>query len=70
MIIKIKQAGKFIDVDVSREECRNYKCFSPHRFTHQNETIDKNTNTWQDKNYSCSHRNYHGCPDNPTNATK
>lgn len=57
--------GINIKVDVSREECRYFQCLSPHKFQHYGKTIDGKSNNSQDKHYSCSHRNYHGCPDNP-----
>ena len=65
MLIKIKYYGKRIQVDVSQKECVYYQCFSPHKYTHYGQTIDGKSNNNQDKGYSCSHRNYHGCPDNP-----
>ena len=65
MIIRIKQGNKYIDVDVSNSNCHKYKCFSPHKYTHTGQTIDGKQNNRTDKYYSCSHRNYHGCPDSP-----
>ena len=67
MFIKIKQNKKYIKVDVSREECRNFQCFSPHQYTHMGQTIDGLSNNWRETDYSCSHRNYHGCPEKPKN---
>jgi len=66
MLITIKNSeGKKIKVDVSRAECKDFQCLSPHRYTHTGQTIDNKNNDWQDKEFSCSHRNYHGCPDFP-----
>ncbi len=65
MNVRIKRNGKFIVVDVSREECKNFECFSPHRYQHFGQTIDGKSNNYTDKNYTCSHRNYNGCPDKP-----
>lgn len=69
MFIKIKKNKKYIKIDVSREECKNFQCFSPHKYTHHRTTIDGKSNNWQDEEYSCSHRNYHGCPDIPKRKT-
>jgi len=66
MKIKTKYWDKLIEVDVSNKLCPDYSCFSPQKFTHQNKTIDGGTSTYQDNFYSCSHRNYHGCPDKLT----
>ncbi len=59
----VKSNGK--KVDVSREECVKFCCFSPHKYTHRRQTIDGKANNWQNKKYSCSHRDFHGCPDEP-----
>jgi len=61
MIIKHKK----IKCDVSKEHCYKLTCYSPHKYTHYSTTIDNKNTSNQDKYYSCSHRNYHGCPDNP-----
>jgi len=65
MDIVYKVNGKYIICDVSKEECKNFKCFSPHKYIHQQKSIDGKDSSRQDKYYSCSHRNYHGCPKNP-----
>lgn len=65
MLIKIKRNKKTIVVDVSSKDCYKYRCFSPHKYTHYGKTINGTENNYQDDYYSCSHRNYHGCPDNP-----
>lgn len=65
MIIRIKQGNKYINVHVSSINCSKYTCFSPHKYQHKNKTIDRKSNNWQDNYFSCSHRNYHGCPDKP-----
>ena len=65
MFVKIKQNDKTIQVEVNRRECINYWCFSPHRFWHLMRAIDGADNSYQDDHYSCSYRNYHGCPDHP-----
>jgi hypothetical protein len=62
MKIKIKKENKIIEVEVLRKECQKYKCFSPQYWITQ--SIDYN-HTQVDKYYSCSNRNYHGCPDKP-----
>lgn len=61
---------KKMKVDVSSVECPNYVCFSPHRYWHEGRTIDGKNNACQDKHYSCSHRNYHGCPENRVRKTE
>jgi len=66
MIISVKnQEGKKIKVAVSQKECGSFQCFSPHKYQHRsyNETEGSMTNS--DNHYSCSHRNYHGCPESP-----
>ncbi len=65
MKIKYKLGNKIIIVDVKNDNCKKYKCFSPHKYTHQQRTIDGKPNNWTDRHYSCSYRNYHGCPDKP-----
>jgi len=65
MIIKVKHDGKFIKVSVSYPDCPEYQCFSPHKYEHKGTTIDEKQNNWTDKNYSCSYKNYNGCPDKP-----
>jgi len=66
MVIVIKNiSGKKIKVDVSQKECKNFQCLSPHKYQHYGTTIDGKSNNTQDTFYSCSHRNYHGCPDEP-----
>lgn len=63
MEIKIKRLGKYIKCEVADELCRKKSCLSPHKFTHINKSIDGVHTTWQDNFYSCSVRNYRGCPD-------
>ena len=65
MIITIKIENKKQDCDVANVDCINKKCFAPHRYIHQNRSIDGGSVTHQDKGFSCATRNYHGCPDNP-----
>ena len=65
MFIRIKKNQKTILVDVSGSDCYRYRCFSPHKYTHYGKTMDNKENIHQDDYYSCSHRNYHGCPDKP-----
>ena len=57
--------AKRVEVEVANINCYKFLCFSPHRFVHQQRSISGESMNYQDKNYSCSHRNYHGCPDNP-----
>lgn len=64
MKIKIKYCGKIIQCDVSNENCKSKSCLSPHKYIHKNKTIDGTLSTYQDDFYSCSTRNYHGCPSN------
>lgn len=52
----------YINVEVSKKECRNYECFFAHKWTTQSVN---NNYTQTDDYYSCGRRNYHGCPDNP-----
>ena len=63
MIITVSYWGKKIKVDVNEANCFKYKCFAPHKYRHQQRTIDGQDSGHQDKDYSCSNRNYHGCPD-------
>lgn len=63
MEIKIKIEGKRVMCDVSDKECVKRPCFAPHRYTHYGRSIAGEDCSYQDKNYSCSTRNYHGCPD-------
>lgn len=62
MKIKIKCGKKIIQCEVVGEECISKICLSPHKYIHNNKTIDGTNSTYQDKFYSCSTRNYHGCP--------
>lgn len=52
-------------VDVSRKKCLSYECYSPHLYQHRSYNDSEGSMISQDKFYSCSHRNYHGCPENP-----
>ena len=61
MLIKTKYAGKMITVEVSEEDCPLYECFSPHKYQHRSYNRTEGSMT-DDTYYSCSHRNYHGCP--------
>jgi len=65
MIITINQGGKKIKVDVSAKQCPSYTCFAPHQYQHRSYNQSEGSMTMTDTFYSCSHRNYHGCPDNP-----
>ena len=65
MRIKTKQMGEKIEVDVSYENCAEYSCFSPQKYQHRSYNDTEGSITNSDKHYSCSHRNYHGCPDTP-----
>ena len=69
MFITIKLDGKKIKVDVSDIDCPTYTCFSPHKYQHRNYNQTEGSMTSEDKYYTCSHRNYHGCPD-PINRVK
>jgi len=60
---KGKRIGKFVLVDVANKECKSFNCLQPGRWTHQSQAMGNRT--FQDNNYSCMFRNYHGCPDNP-----
>ena len=55
--------GKREKVDCSDKNCAKRECFSPHKYVHRNMTVDREVNTWEDNFYSCSYRNYRGCPD-------
>jgi len=61
--LKIKWKGK--TVNVAEKDCFKYECFSPHKFIHQSKSIDGIKKSWQDEYYSCSYRNYNGCPKIP-----
>lgn len=61
-IMEIKDKKLKAVVNVSEKECPLYTCYSPHKYRHQ--SVKSNT-SYQDDFYSCSHRNYHGCPENP-----
>ncbi len=63
--MKINIGTKIIDVDVRSDDCNLYSCFAPHRYQHKGYTINGKQNNWTDRHYSCSYRNYHGCPDKP-----
>lgn len=64
MKIKVKsESGRKIEVDVSEENCAIYRCFSPHKYQHREHSMDGSVKIIQDKFYSCSFRNYHGCPE-------
>ena len=65
MIIKTKIDGKYIKVDVSYPCCPEYRCFSPHKYEHKGTTIDDKAHDWTAGHYTCSHRYFHGCPDEP-----
>jgi len=62
MIITIKQSGKKIKVEVSDSNCPSYICFSPHKYQHRSYNHTEGSMTSVDNYYSCSYRNYHGCP--------
>lgn len=63
MKIKIIFGKKRIYCEVNEIDCKNRSCLSPHKYIHQNKAIDGTLSTYQDDFYSCSYRNYHGCPD-------
>ena len=65
MIIKAKIDNKIKKVSVSSLYCPTYKCFSPHYYNHKSRSIDGKAKYWQNKELSCSHRDFHGCPDYP-----
>jgi len=67
VFVKDKIDGKRVCVDVSRKGCKNYACYSPHRYQHRSYNGTEGSMTSTDKHYSCSYRNYHGCPENPKN---
>jgi hypothetical protein len=63
MFITIKSKNKKIKVDVSEKNCPLYACFSPHHYQHRIYNSREGSMICSDKHYSCSYRNYHGCPD-------
>jgi hypothetical protein len=63
MIIRIKYEGKIQNCDVLENDCKTRECFVPHRYTHNNKTIDGCSAVRRDKCLSCATRNYKGCPD-------
>lgn len=63
MFVQIKREKKKIKVEVSERDCPLYACFSPHHYQHLNYNPRTGSVTYADDFYSCSHRNYHGCPD-------
>jgi hypothetical protein len=63
MFVTVKSENKKIKVDVSEKNCPLYACFSPHHYQHRSYNLREGSMTWVDKYYSCSYRNYHGCPD-------
>ena len=63
MTIRIMYEGKIQNCDVLDSDCKTRRCFAPHRYTHNNKTIDGNSSIRQDKDLSCATRNYRGCPD-------
>jgi len=70
MFITIKQSGRKIKVDVSSKDCPSYTCFSPHKFQHRSYNNAEGSMTNSDNYYSCSYRNYYGCPDNKTKKNR
>ena len=65
MIIRKKRNGKIMKIDVSDVNCTEYACFSPHYYTHKSKSIDGKSQDWQNQKLSCSHRDFHGCPEHP-----
>ena len=64
---KDKLINKSVMCDVASLECKNYECLHVGKWLHQNimdETI------YRDDYYSCLHRNYHGCPEEPKKRAK
>jgi hypothetical protein len=64
MTIRVKHGNSYIQCDVSEADCKKYECLSPHKYTHYVGSVHGNSID-TDKYYSCSHRNYHGCPVSP-----
>ena len=65
IVITKNRDGKKIKVDVSQRGCAGFQCFSPHKYQHRSYNGTEGSMTRSDKDYSCSHRNYHGCPEEP-----
>ncbi len=65
MFVKVKIENKVQKVDVCCTDCPYYKCFSPHKYQHRSYNATEGSMTYVDEHYSCSYRNYHGCPDKP-----
>lgn len=62
MNIKFKIGKKLFECDVADKKCKLKKCFSPQKYLHYRQSIDGKSYAERDNYYSCSHRNYHGCP--------
>ena len=60
MKINVKVGGKSIQCDVACGACKNRPCLNPHQWVTQSVN---NNHTQKSKNYSCSTRDYRGCPD-------
>jgi hypothetical protein len=63
MFVTVKREGKKVKVAVSEKNCPTYVCFSPHIYQHRSYNQTEGSMTSEDDFYSCSHRNYHGCPE-------
>lgn len=65
-----KVITKTVECDVANFECKNYDCLHVGKWLHQNKSMDGMQSSYRDNYYSCLHRNYHGCPDEPKVRTK
>ena len=67
---KKKFTDKFVMCDVANLECKNYECLHVGKWLHQNKGMEGSQSSYRDDYYSCLHRNYHGCPDEPKKRAK
>jgi len=65
LTMKIYDKKLKANVSVSSSECISYKCYSPHKYQHRSYNETEGSMTSTDKHFSCSNRNYNGCPEKP-----
>jgi hypothetical protein len=63
--MNIRDRNLKADVCVSSKECLMFECYAPHKYQHRSYNETEGSMTSTDKHFSCSTRNYHGCPEHP-----
>ena len=63
--IRVKHNGKYVDVWVVSEKCKDYDCLAIGKYRHMSKSIDGTISFWEDDFYSCLNNAYHGCSDKP-----